>query len=366
MVDAAVGARRSGAAAYAGLSVRTLVISDLHLGGRLGRDVLRHPEALALLLDAFDGIDRLVLLGDVIELAEGRSRQALELAEPILRAIGERIGADRQIVLVPGNHDRDFARSWAQAQGADLAVDALVPNDASALLVKVVGWLAPARVEVRTPGVWLSSRVWATHGHYIDRHLLPESAYGMHRRRTTRERVGPAEYERARRPSVTWVETLVTRRLPRRLAALADGAADLVRASTMPSLPRRMQSHRLAPLARRVLGFQMQRAANAALAHVAARLGVDADWVVYGHVHRNGPRAGDEVALWSGPDGRPRLANTGCWIYEPLLLHRGGAPHPYWPGGAIVVEDDGDPHAIGLLDRLDVAALHAARPRWIP
>ena len=61
------------------MSVRTLVISDLHLGTRLGRDVLRHPEALAVLLDAFDGIDRLVLLGDVIELAEGRPRQALEV-----------------------------------------------------------------------------------------------------------------------------------------------------------------------------------------------------------------------------------------------------------------------------------------------
>jgi len=177
--------------------------------------------------------------------------------------------------------------------------------------------------------------------------------------------VGPAEYERARRPSVTWVETLFARWLPRPLAGLADGAADLLRASTMPSLPRRMHSHRLAPLARLVLGFQMQRASNPALAHVVERLGVDAEWVVYGHVHRNGPREGDEAGLWSGPDGRPLLANTGSWVYEPLLLHRGGAPHPYWPGGAVVVEDEEDPVAVGLLDGVDVAGLHAARPVWI-
>jgi UDP-2,3-diacylglucosamine pyrophosphatase LpxH len=347
------------------VSVRTLVISDLHLGGRLGRDVLRHAEALAVLLDALDGIDRLVLLGDVIELAEGRPRQALELAEPILRAIGKRMGPDRQIVLVPGNHDRALTRSWARAQGAGLTVDALVPADATALLTKVVSWLAPTQVEVRTPGVWLSSRVWATHGHYIDRHLLPESAYGVHRRRTAREPVGPAAYERPRRPSMTWVETFMVRWLPRKLASLTDSAADLVRASTTPSLARRTNSHRLAPLARTVLGFQMQRASNPALAHVVQRLDVDAEWVVYGHVHRNGPREGDEVALWSGPDSRPRLANTGCWIYEPLLLHRGGAPHPYWPGGAVVIDGEGDPVAVGLLDGLDVAALHAARPRWI-
>jgi UDP-2,3-diacylglucosamine pyrophosphatase LpxH len=344
--------------------VRTLVISDLHIGSRLGRDVLRHPEALAMLLDALDGVDRLVLLGDVVELAEGRSRQARKIAEPILRAIGARMDG-REIVVVPGNHDLALTRSWARAQGAALTIDALVPADATALLAELTGWLAPARVEVRTPGVWLSPRVWATHGHYLDRHLLPESAYGLHRRRAARGPVGPAEYERAKRPSLTWVETLVTRRLPRPLALLADGAADLVRAATMPSLPRRMHSHRLAPLARIVLGFQMQRASNPALAHVVERLGVDAAWVVYGHVHRNGPREGDEAALWSGPGGRPHLANTGSWIYEPLLLHRGGPPHPYWPGGAVMLEGDGDPVAVGLLDGLDVAALHAARPRWI-
>jgi len=144
------------------VSVRTLVISDLHLGTRLGRDVLRHPEALGVLLDALDGVDRLVLRGDGVELAEGRPRQALALAEPVLRAIGARMGGERQIVLVPGNHDRALARSWARAQGAALAVDAVVPGDASALLARVVGWLEPASVEVRTPGVWLSSRVWAT------------------------------------------------------------------------------------------------------------------------------------------------------------------------------------------------------------
>lgn len=345
------------------MSVRTLVISDLHIGSRLGRDVLRHPEALAVLLDALDGIDRLVLLGDVIELAEGRPRQALAAAEPILRAIGARVGPDRQVVLVPGNHDRALTRSWARAQGAALTPDTLVPPDATALLTEVVGWLAPAPVEVRTPGVWLSSRVWATHGHYLDRHLLPESAYGLRRARLDRvDRVGPIAYERAGRPSVTWVETLLARLLPRPLAGLVDGAIDLARAATVPSGPRRVSTSGLAPLARRVLGFQMQRSANPALAHVVARLGVEADWVLYGHVHRNGPRAGDDAARWSGPGGRPRLANTGCWIYEPLLLHRGTPAHPYWPGGAVLLEDEQDPVAVGLLEGVDVAGLHAARP----
>ena len=92
---------------------------------------------------------------------------------------------------------------------------------------------------------------------------------------------------------MTWIETLLTRWLPRRLASAADSAADLLRASTMPSLARRVNSHHLAPLARLVLSFQMQRAANPALAHVVARLGVEA--VAHGDALARGGRRGDHA-----------------------------------------------------------------------
>jgi UDP-2,3-diacylglucosamine pyrophosphatase LpxH len=348
--------------------LRTLVISDLHLGSRLGRDVLRHPEALAVLLRALDDVDRLVLLGDVVELAEGRQREALGVAEPVLRALGRRMGPERPIILVPGNHDRALTRLWARAQGRALTPDARVPNDATAVLKQVTDWLAPAPVETYTPGVWLTPRVYATHGHYLDRHLLPESAWGLlrgHVRKTDEPAVvGPVAYERARRPR-TSAESRLTRILPRPLASRLEDLAELLRAATMPS-PRKLQPHHIAPLTRVLLGRQMQRASIPALTHATARIGVDPDWVIFGHVHRGGPREGDEPTVWAAPGGRPRVANTGCWIYEPLLLHRGGAPHPYWPGGGILIEDDAaDPVAVCLLDDLDVAALHHARPSTI-
>jgi hypothetical protein len=44
-------------------------------------------------------------------------------------------------------------------------------------------------------------------------------------------------------------------------------------------------------------------------------------------------------------------------MYEPLLVHHQRPPHPYWPGGAIVLEDGAEPRAIGLLDELDPGAL---------
>jgi hypothetical protein len=107
-----------------------------------------------------------------------------------------------------------------------------------------------------------------------------------------------------------------------------------------------------------LLGIQMRRASIPALARVAHRLGVDADWVIFGHVHRCGPLAGDDRRRWRGPGGSPLIANTGSWVYEPLLVHHVTPPYPYWPGGAIKLVDGHEPEAIGLLDHLDAAALH--------
>jgi UDP-2,3-diacylglucosamine pyrophosphatase LpxH len=335
--------------------VRTLVISDLHLGSRLERDVLRRPAALAGLLRALDDADHLVLLGDTVELAESRSRHALAIAEPILRAIGTRLGPGREVVLVPGNHDLALIRPHVRAHGEPVEVDTVLAPEPGTTLERVVSWLAPARVTVRYPGVWLAPGVWATHGHYLDRHLVPESAYGVTRGPLARrpvDRVLPRDYEHGRRPSLTRAEALLTSLLPRPLAALADDVAELLRAASMPQVAGRLRGRRLSRLTARLLGVQMQRASIPAITRVAHRLGVDADYVIFGHVHRLGPLAPDALWRWAGPEGRPRLVNTGSWVYEELLLHHAAPPHPYWPGGAVIVEDGQPPRAVGLLDHL--------------
>jgi hypothetical protein len=341
--------------------VRTLVISDLHLGARLGRDVLRRPEPLEALLEAVSAADRLVLLGDVVELLEGRQTRAMEVAAPVVRAIGARLGRDREVIVVPGNHDAPLVRPWLRSNGGPAAVDAEIPPAATPALAAVADWLAPARVRVHYPGVWLADRVWATHGHYLDLHLLPESGYGIARGllgRLPRDGAVPGDYERPGVVRVTRAEALLTRGLPRPLAAAVEDLAELLRAATMAGLaPRRGVRLRLAPLTASVLGTQMRRASLPALARVVHRLGVGAEHVVFGHVHRLGPLPGDDPRRWRGPGGRPLLANTGSWVYEPLLLHRARPPHPYWPGGAIVLDDGGPPRAVGLLDHLGADAL---------
>ena len=341
--------------------VRTLVISDFHLGARLRRDVLRRPAALEALLDSLAGVDRLVLLGDVVELLEGRPASAMEVAEPVLRAIGGRLDRGTEVIVVPGNHDGDLVGPWLRTNGVSPALDASIPHDATPVLASLTTWLGPAEVRVRYPGVWLSNRVWATHGHYLDRHLLPETAFGIARGllgRLPRDGARPADYERAGGPSLTHLEARLSRWLPRPLAGLVDDLAELLRAATMPRPPRALLTRRMSPLTVSVLGAQMRRASIPALARVAHRLGVDADWVVFGHVHRCGPLAGDDAQDWIGPGGRPRIVNSGSWVYEPLLVHHATPPHPYWPGGAVLLEDGGDPRPTGLLDHLDASALH--------
>lgn len=345
--------------------MRTLVISDLHLGSRVERDVLRAPAPRARLLAALADVDRLVLLGDVVELTEARPRDALAIAESVLRDIGDALGPGREIVLLAGNHDRLLVRPWLRTPGRVLRPDSRVPPDASPLLARVVGWLAGggATVTVRYPGVWLDDRIWATHGHYLDRHLLPESAFGIARGllgRLPRDGATPMDYEQ--RSSVTTIEGPLGRLLPRwlsdRLADLGALARRATMSGTQAAAAAGGDSAWRARLRSRLLGLQMLRASIPAFARVVHRLGVDADDVVFGHVHRAGPRPGDDPTQWVGPTGLPRIWNTGSWVDERLLLHRADPSHVYWPGGAILVED-GRITPLALLDDLPASALRS-------
>jgi UDP-2,3-diacylglucosamine pyrophosphatase LpxH len=345
--------------------VRTLIVSDLHLGLRSGVDVLRRPDPLARLLQALDGVDRLVLLGDALECPSWTARPPAPAAEQTLRAIGRALGPDRTVVVVPGNHDARLVRSWALARGESLGIADEVDLAATPELSMLASWLAPAKVRCSYPGFWVSDRIWATHGHYLDRHLVPETAFGLRRSAIMRwlghrtppddARAGAIEYEWARRRS----DPRRRRGRPRRgfagrlrdrpLATLLESAAAMTRWRAVPQIPRLMMRANLAPITARLVDAQMRSAAMPAMAEVAHRLGVDADWIVFGHVHRLGPRG--EPAWQPVPDG-PRLLNTGAWVFEPVLLDRVEPPHPYWPGGAVIVGPNAEPHAVALLDDL--------------
>lgn len=341
--------------------MRTLVVSDFHLGVGPRHAVLELPRPRARLLAALADVDRLVLLGDAVELLERSAAHSLPVAEEVFAALGDCMGAQREIVYVPGNHDRQLIAHWLRGRTEALAVDTAVPPDASAELSRLAAALSPARVRVHYPGVWLEEGVWAMHGHYLDRHLLPDSSYGIARGllgRLPRDGAVPDDYEQAGGPSLSRLQG----RLPAVLVEPLEELLELARAATMPA-PHRVLSPRFAGAISRVLGFQMRRASVPALARVVHRLGVDARTVIFGHVHRLGPLAGDVPEDWTGPTGTMQLLNCGSWVYEPLLVSRAQPPHPYWPGGAILLESGEGPRAVGLLDDLTAAELHRPGPR---
>jgi hypothetical protein len=290
-------------------------------------------EALTRELDRHD---RLVLLGDVVEFQEAHPEHSLRFAEPVLRAIAERLGPDKELLLVAGNHDHDLVRDWALAQGEGLALEGQVPTDATEALARVCGYMGATKVTVHYPGLWLAPGVWAVHGHYLANYLQPVSSWGVHLRRSSPRPATPAELEQPSRPRAHMHDGLppqrwIDRHIPQRMSALSS----------------------------RLLGHQMLRHALPAFAASVSALGVQADWVVFGHVHRRGPLERDDARRWRVAASGPRLINTGSWRYEPVVARGLDGRCQYWPGGAVTIGEDGVPRCVGLLDSMSEADLLA-------
>lgn len=363
--------------------MRTLVISDLHLGLRAGTESLRRPAALALLLERLAGVDRLVLLGDTLELRHGPTRDALATAEPALRAIGDALGPQREVVIVPGNHDHAIGAGWLDWRGRrqepdPLALDERVPADRASWIGKrLAGFLAPASVEVAYPGLWLRDDVYATHGHYADLHLLVPTlerlATGVMARLVgaVPDPATPDDYEALLAPLYALSQASAQRGAPGRVTIGSRSAVGAWRdlAGHGGRVRRRALAlpFRLGVVAANVAGIgpvqpgvemqDLRRAGLLATSEVARRLRLSPPHLVFGHTHRTGPLPGDAASEWRTPAGT-QLHNAGNWIFDPLFLGRSpqGAS-PYWPGGAIALDDDGPPRLERLLGDVPAAVL---------
>jgi Calcineurin-like phosphoesterase len=385
-----------------GGDVRTLVISDLHLGASSAVDVLRRPGPRATLFDALGDVDRLVLLGDVLELRHGPRRDALEAARPFFEELGGAF-AGREIVVVAGNHDHALVESWLRRRDESPSPEPLAleqrfaAEDSSSMLATLASWAAPARVTAAFPGLWLRPDVYATHGHYLDCHLtiptMERLGIGMTARALRRPADGFAtvgDYEAVTAPVFAWIDAVArqaptgstlngqsTVRVWRALAGERDGNGrgwgDLRLRALAGAFP-----FAIAALNRAGLGSfnadisapELRRAGLRAMGEVAARLGLGDAHVIFGHTHRAGPcleghtltgagkRPRDVAAEWRGPGGA-RLLNAGCWTYDSYFVTGTPGESPYWPGGAVLVEDDGLPVLRRLLDEHTRSALMA-------
>lgn len=364
----------------------TLVVSDLHLGSRARADLLRSASIREPLMAALrDGISRLVLLGDALELRQGPLREALAAARSFFGEAGAALGSDGEIVLVPGNHDHALVAPWLERRHRDGVPAALglaetaswVPSDPVAALAEAA---APARLTLAYPGVWLRDDVYAMHGHYLDRHItvptlerLSAGAMGRIVGPLPPGGASPDDYERALAPIYAWSTALaqhadddstgthnVSVRAYRMLAG--NGHRPLRRRALVALFPLTIAAVNragLGPVRADVSGSELARAGAKAMGEAVERLGIDAAHVLFGHTHRVGPRPVDAPADWTTPRG-VQLHNSGCWVYERQFLSATPYESPYWPGTAIRVDASGPPISLKLLDGVNAAELNRA------
>jgi hypothetical protein len=333
--------------------------------------VLRRERGRAALLEALAECERLVLLGDVLELRHGPMRDALAAAAPVLREVGAALGPEGEVVVVPGNHDHALLRGWLERRdGAPLGLESAVdwdPRGGLGALVECLARGGRGRVRVAYPGVWLREDVYAIHGHYGDRHntvpIVERIGAGLMVRLAGEPSGGPhrAEvYEAALAPMYAWMDAVA------QAGGLPGGGGDgsfqvaawraigdrrrgrglrrRAAAATFPALVAGLNLAGLGPLRADISAVELRRAALRAFGEVLARLEVPAAHVIFGHTHRAGPLPGDDRAEWG------RLLNTGSWVYEPGYLGDNPRDSPYRPGFAAALEEDGPPKLVNLLD----------------
>jgi predicted phosphodiesterase len=350
--------------------VTTAIVSDLHLGTASGRDLLRHDDVLAALIGALDGIDELVLLGDVVELRELPLPESIAAARPILAQIGRAMAGGR-ITILAGNHDHQLVaplveRLRMDGRPLEPATVADPPGDGPLGLVAQA--LAVPEVRVAYPGVWVRDDVYATHGHYLDVHntvpSLERLAIGAVQRFTGRVPDGPLapdDYEAALAPVYALGYSLAQNAARRAKPVRQDRSAKawqaiagngrrsvsgrLLGGVAVPAAVGLLNAAGLGPLRPELTGEALRDSALEGMRTVIDRLGLhDARHVVFGHTHRSGPHDGD--AGW-GP-----LINSGSWIHEPYFLGAEPTASPYFPGHVVMVEDHGPPQLRRVLTEL--------------
>jgi hypothetical protein len=358
--------------------VRTLVISDLHLGSARGSDVLRRPQVRAPLLEAARDADRVVILGDGLELRDTPQREVAAIAGSFFGDVGRALGPDGELVLVGGNHDHGLVAGWIDGRlvtepAGFLALDQrMAPAEAGPLAARLAEQAAPAKVSVAYPGLWLREDVYALHGHYCDLHTTVPTferlAAGAMARWVVHlpEHGATADhYEAALAPLYAWMHALTQRsehavvsagagasarawvtlageeraRHPLRTLALGGGFSAAVAG---------LNALGLGPLDRRLSGAALRRGSLRGIREALRRLDVRAPYVLWGHSHRAGPLPGDDPAEWT-TDAGGAILNTGSWVHQPHFLGADPGASPYFPGTAVVLDDDGPPRLIRLL-----------------
>jgi UDP-2,3-diacylglucosamine pyrophosphatase LpxH len=406
--------------------LRALVISDTHFGAWTGRDLLREDFFLERLAPALDGIDEVILLGDLFDFLFGSVADAVDASSGLLQLIAEKLPGKR-FVFLSGNHDHHFVHRDEENQlEAALARGETLRPDGSAIHEPPGPSFFQSFLETRMPGVEIEiayptysfAGVLCTHGHYLDPHARMAGSRGSRLLTRTLWAIasgGPEEptcesdyesvttlltewlYIAAQMPHGTHAQQNVfsaaqkAGRVAQRAGAPLRGArrvAARVRDRTagdttgLPSeahfdaviadeAARQAREQPLSspPAARpqypepTVLSRSSPtEQALEAFSQVVANLGYDKEAEQIVFAHTHQPL--DDVRA---SQGTTRYWNSGCWIYEPDLSSRQAYARycQYaWPGTAIVIDDaEPQPRLLELLADLNPLSGGAGLPK---
>ena len=344
--------------------MRTLVISDLHLGVRTRRrraaPARRARRRCARAWTASTGS---CCSATRSSCATARPATALAVAEPALRAIGAALGPGGEVVLLAGNHDHALVAGWLDWRGRREDPGPLGARRARRAAARVVDRPAPrglARAArpstVAYPGVWLREDVYAMHGHYLDVHTARSRRFERARPRArwrawsarSRDPATPDDYEALLAPIYAWIHAAARsaraeragrarrrhrgqglehargRRGPRaRRARGALRAGFRARASRPPTAPASarcaptLSGRRAAPRRRSWRWRRSRGACDIAPAHL-----------LFGHTHRTGMLAGDDRRRVAHAGGHAAAQQRLLGLRDALHGRRAGRREP--------------------------------------
>jgi predicted phosphodiesterase len=156
--------------------VRALVLSDTHFGAWTGEDLLRHERYRERLAPHLDGLDEVIVLGDLVDLLFGRLEEAFEATLGLLELVRERLQGGR-VVFVAGNHDHHLVTADAERLAEARLTGAEDAEKGGFIGSFLARHLEGVEVEVSYP-TYTFGGVLCTHGHYLDPHSRSSGGVG--------------------------------------------------------------------------------------------------------------------------------------------------------------------------------------------
>jgi UDP-2,3-diacylglucosamine pyrophosphatase LpxH len=396
--------------------LRALVISDTHFGAWTGRDLLREDFFLERLAPALDGIDEVILLGDLFDFLFGSVADAVDASSGLLALIAEKLRGKR-FVFVSGNHDHHLVHRDEENQlEAALARGKTHRPDGGAIHEPPGPGFFQSFLEVRMPGVEIEiayptysvGGILCTHGHYLDSHARMRGSRGS--RLLTRalwaiaaggpeDPTSEADYESVTTLLTEWL--YIAAQMPhgtnaqQNVFSAAQRVGRIVQKLGVPIRGARRAAARVRDRTEGdTVGLPSEQHFDAVIADEAARQGREQplpgpppDRPQYPEptvLTRSSPtepalEAFSQVVANLGYDkeseqivfahthqplddvraskGLTRYWNSGCWIYEPDLSSRQAYARYCryaWPGTAIVIDDaEPQPRLVELLADLN-------------